>query len=52
MAETWLTNDYSDAELGLTHCVIYRCDRNSRGGGTLIAVRKEFPSVNLEVLVK
>ena len=50
LVETWLSAKYSDAELGLKGFLTYRCDRSSatssnlRGGGVLIAVRKDIKS--------
>jgi len=50
LTETWLSGDFSDAEIGLMNYVLYRCDRDyvnsqvKRGGGVLIAVRKDIPS--------
>lgn len=47
-AETWLTSDYNDAELGMINYNIFRKDRNcaatgkTRGGGVLIGVRKNI----------
>ncbi|KAH1016148.1 hypothetical protein HUJ04_007418 [Dendroctonus ponderosae] len=48
--ETWLNEDFSHSELNLNNYNIYRTDRNSstskhkRGGGVLIAVRKDIGS--------
>lgn len=53
--ETWLINTIYDAELGLTDFDIYRNDRceitqdSSRGGGVLIAVRKNFNSKKIKI---
>lgn len=50
LTETWLNPDIYDPELGFDNYIIYRCDGNSltsscsRGGGVLIAIRKDFPS--------
>ena len=55
ITETWLQPDTFDQELGLTDYNIYRCDRDllllglERGGGTLIAVKKLFKSILLEI---
>ncbi|KAG5896614.1 hypothetical protein JTB14_009525 [Gonioctena quinquepunctata] len=51
--ETWLTQDFSDAELGLTNYTVFRKDRSpatspfSRGGGVLIAVRETYKCAQL-----
>lgn len=48
LTETWLTEEISDAELGLDGYIIFRSDRNVntsnnlRGGGTLISVHSKF----------
>jgi len=50
LTESWLNCNFFSAELGLSNYIIYRCDRSSlssnkeRGGGVLIAVRKDIPS--------
>lgn len=55
LTETWLIDSISDSELGLPNYNIYRCDRNnitsncSRGGGVLIAIRKDFSSKLISV---
>eukprot|EP00102_Acyrthosiphon_pisum_P024314 XP_016661524.1 PREDICTED: RNA-directed DNA polymerase from mobile element jockey-like [Acyrthosiphon pisum] len=44
----WLSDDISNSELGFEGYLIFRCDRNirtsncTRGGGSLIAVKKEL----------
>lgn len=52
--ETWLTKDFSNAELGLDGYAIFRCDRNTNTsvnqrvyllGGALIAVKNELHPV-------
>ncbi|XP_043471434.1 uncharacterized protein LOC122507201 [Leptopilina heterotoma] len=49
--ETWLHSSINSNELGFKNFTIYRCDRSSltssslRGGGVLIAVNNDFPSV-------
>jgi len=48
LTETWLSDDISNSELGFEGYLIFRCDRNkrtsncTRGGGSLIAVKKEL----------
>ncbi len=47
--ETWLKDDIADGEIGLPNkfskdFAIYRKDRKGRGGGVLIAVRKDLMS--------
>ena len=55
LSETWLNEDISDAELGLSGFNIYRVDRDfnisqkKRGGGILIAVNRVFQSKRLNV---
>lgn len=50
LTETWLNNNFNDAELSLVNFNIYRRDRDStssvceRGGGVLIAVKKNLRS--------
>lgn len=57
LVETWLNDSISDAELGFEDYCVYRQDRNSansshlRGGGVLIAVRKNLLSRMLRVTV-
>lgn len=54
-SETWLTSDFSDAELGLVNYSVFRKDRDSiatgksRGGGVLIAVGKALKAHLIEV---
>lgn len=48
LTETWLTDNESNCDLGLNNYIIYRCDRKSRrGGGVLIAIRKDISSYEL-----
>lgn len=55
LVETWLSSEYSDAELGLDNFAVYRCDRsvgtssNLRGGGVLIAIRQYIKSVAINI---
>lgn len=55
LTETWLTENFSDCELGLCNFNIFRYDRcisNStclRGGGVLIGVRKDITSRQITV---
>jgi hypothetical protein len=50
LTETWLTDSFTDCELGLSNYNIYRYDRCSitsnylRGGGVLIGIRKYISS--------
>lgn len=53
LTETWLTSSVYSSELGLNNYNIFRCDRSpqtsscSRGGGVLVAVRKDMASSSL-----
>ena len=40
--ETWLTNEIQNSELLLSDFDIFRKDRKTRGGGVLIATKKEL----------
>lgn len=57
LVETWLCDGIADSELGLEDFNVYRVDRSSdnskylRGGGVLIAVRKNLFSKRLKTLV-
>lgn len=44
ITETWLTASTKDNELAPHKFNIYRCDRDTRGGGILIAICKKIPS--------
>ncbi len=44
ITETWLTNEHFDSEILPIDFCIYRRDRESRGGGILIGVKKSIPS--------
>ena len=44
ITETWLTNVISDPEIIPSNYTIYRNDRNTRGGGVLIAISNSIPS--------
>ena len=56
MTETWLTSFIYDNEILPSKFILYRRDRDSRGGGVLIAVNNLTPSIlipspsNLEVV--
>ena len=56
MTETWLTSFIYDNEILPSKFILYRSDRESRGGGVLIAVNYSKPSIlipspsNLEVV--
>lgn len=50
VTETWLNEAISSYELFMSDFDIHRCDRLSRGGGVLIAVRKKFSSTLENVL--
>jgi len=53
--ETWLNNTFFDNELGFTQHNVFRCDRtetssiHSRGGGVLVAIKKNFNSTLLNI---
>ena len=47
ITETWLSNNILDGEVLPTNYTIYRNDRVSRGGGVLLAVKHDLPSVQL-----
>ena len=47
--ETKIDNSVQDAELGLGDFDVYRQDRNLNGGGVLVAVKKIFKSVRLDI---
>ena len=46
--ETWLHADYQDSLLGLSNYSIFRKDRNSPGGGVLIAIKDIYYSLNVD----
>ena len=56
ISETWLSDNIFDNEILPTNYAIHRCDRGSRGGGVLVAVRdniisRAYPSpTNIEML--
>lgn len=53
LVETWLTENFYSAELGLSGYNIYRCDRSrltstaERGGGILVAVSSSIVSSSI-----
>ena len=47
ITETWLSNNILDGEVLPTNYTIYRHDRVSRGGGVLLAIKHDLPSVQL-----
>ena len=48
LTETWSSDStVTDAMLGMNRYTVYRCDRDSHGGGTAILVRDTIPSVAL-----
>ena len=49
ITETWLNNGILDGEVLPTNYTIYRDDRASRGGGVLLAVKHDLPSVQLSL---
>lgn len=57
MSETWLCDNISDSKLGLSNCIVFRCDRHiftsilSRGGGALLAIHNDIPSSILSTTV-
>ena len=44
VTETWLTDMIFDLEILPTNFTIYRKDRNSRGGGVMIAISNKIHS--------
>jgi len=44
ITETWLSSDYWDNEILPKGYTIFRKDRNSHGGGILLAVSNDIPS--------
>ncbi|XP_033100275.1 uncharacterized protein LOC117103766 isoform X2 [Anneissia japonica] len=50
--ETWFNNSIGDAEYFSSQYSVYRKDRNSTGGGVLVAVNSDFISVREETLEK
>ena len=44
VTETWLTDMIFDPEILPTNFIIYRKDRNSRGGGVMIAISNKIHS--------
>ena len=44
ITETWLTSSIYNNEILPTQYTIYRSDRNSRGGGIMIAINQSIPS--------
>lgn len=56
LTENWLTDEFSNCDLGMLNYNVYRCDRSSltsihsRGGGVLIGVRKDIPSQLVPIL--
>ena len=56
VTETWLHNQILDNEILPTNYVIYQTDRDSRGGGVMLAIHESLQSkllispLNLEVL--
>ena len=55
LTETWLVDEMRDSELNLTNYNIFRSDRcplvASRGGGVLIAIKKDFNSELITILI-
>lgn len=55
LTETWLSNNFSDSELGLCHYNVFRYDRCNytsncvRGGGVLIGIRKDIPAYLIKI---
>ena len=49
ITETWLHNGILDGEVLPTNYTIYRDDRAFRGGGVLLAVKHDLPSVQLSL---
>ena len=52
--ETWLNDSHFDGELGLKNYTVFRKDRSAessihrRGGGVMMAVKKNFSAVQLQ----
>ena len=47
ITETWLSGSVYNGKILLNNFIIYRCDRSSRGGGVLIAVKDTIPNLLL-----
>ena len=47
LTETWLSNSIFDNEILPSNYTLFRCDRQSRGGGVLIAVNDNIPCQKL-----
>ena len=47
IAETWLSNDISDAELFIPGYHIFRQDRDRHGGGVAVYIRDNLPAMLL-----
>ena len=56
ITETWLSHQILDNEILPTNYVIYRADRDSQGGGVMLAIHESLQSkllaspFNLEIL--
>ena len=48
LTETWLTDAILDNEILPINYSIYRADRDTRGGGVLLAVKNTIPSQRIE----
>ena len=44
ISETWLSDSIFNNEILPSNFTIYRCDRRSRGGGVMLAVKDDIPS--------
>ncbi len=47
VTESWLSSNIGDSEILPSNYKLYRCDREERGGGVLIAVSDQIPSRQL-----
>ena len=43
ISETWLTNTVSDDDIKLNEYVVYRKDRQQRGGGVCVYIHSAIP---------
>lgn len=49
LTETWLSEQYSDAYIGLSEYNIIRRDRTAHGGGVLLAIKNRFSYSIIEI---
>ena len=50
ITESWATTDISDAELGMTGCVMFRKDRiGIRGGGVNLYIKESIQAYEIKL---